>query len=127
MKAALNLMGLKGTQPRRPMPPMPETEVERLASSCARYRSTSRSVAMSESRMQDRPRVFARELMPFYPIASLMHTHLLAGKNTPWRIPVHPPTSAIQNIATSSATSIQNRRHAALFIPSVQPDGAGSL
>ena len=30
MKAALNLMGLKGTQPRRPMPPMPETEVERL-------------------------------------------------------------------------------------------------
>ena len=30
MKAALNLMGLKGTQPRRPMPPMPEMEVERL-------------------------------------------------------------------------------------------------
>ena len=30
MKAALNLMGLKGTQPRSPMPPMPETEVERL-------------------------------------------------------------------------------------------------
>ena len=30
MKAALNLMGLKGTQPRSPMPPMPKTEVERL-------------------------------------------------------------------------------------------------
>ena len=30
MKAALNLMGMKGTQPRSPMPPMPETEVEHL-------------------------------------------------------------------------------------------------
>ena len=30
MKAAMNLLGLKGTQPRRPNPPMPTAEVERL-------------------------------------------------------------------------------------------------
>lgn len=30
MKAALNLMGFKGTQPRRPMPPMPDDQIECL-------------------------------------------------------------------------------------------------
>ncbi len=30
MKAAMNLLGFKGTQPRRPSPPMPVAEIERL-------------------------------------------------------------------------------------------------
>ena len=130
MKAALNLMGLKGTQPRRPMPPMPKRKWSACASSCsAPACSTSEELAMSESSLQDHDRAFLRaETDAFLPDRVFdAHTHLWQGKNTPWRIPGAPADVGYPEYCDLIGDLHPDRRHAALFIPSVQPDGAGSF
>ena len=84
---------------------------------------------MSESRMQDHDRAFfARELDPFLPDRVFdAHTHLWQGKNTPWRIPGAPADVGYPEYCDLIGDLHPDRRHAALFIPSVQPDGAGSF
>ena len=84
---------------------------------------------MSESSLQDHDRAFfARELDAFLPDRVFdAHTHLWQGKNTPWRIPGARADVGYSEYCDLIGDLHPNRRHAALFIPSVQPDGAGSF
>ena len=84
---------------------------------------------MSTERLQDHDSLFfARELDAFLPDRVFdAHTHLWQGKNTPWRISGAPADVGYSEYCDLISDLHPDRRHAALFIPSVQPDGAGSF